>query len=167
MLRLSLPLAAAVVLSLFVGGPAQAQDSGSTAADYQKALAVAQDVVPDAQLIKSRIEQGGRQWGFYFWKDGKLYEIEVSIKTFKVLKQVIQIETNKVGEKVSADVVKLIGQQKAAKTKLPEGRLMEIAAESLKDMTVSEVKYGVADGKLVLQFGGLTLDAATGKPVGK
>jgi hypothetical protein len=122
--------------------------------------------------MKSRLEQAGKLFGFYFWKDGKLYEIEVNVTTLDVVKQVVTDDTNtsdttKKKPKVSADVVKLIGQQKAAKTKLPEGRLLEIAADALKDTNISGVEYAIMNGKLVFKVGDLVLDAATGKPVGK
>lgn len=161
--RLCLTFAVVVTFALSFGETASAKKANNTTAQYQKALAIAQASVPDAQLGKSRLERNGAQYGFYFWKEGKLYEIEIDATSFKILKQVTQTDANK----VSADVVKLIGQQKAAKTKLPEGRLLEIAADSLKNTGVSEVKYSIVDGKLVLQVGDLLLDAATGKPVTK
>jgi hypothetical protein len=166
MLRLSLTFAVVVALSLSLSGTASAQTPVNTA-QYQKAYAIAQAVVPDAQLVKSRLEKNGAIFGFYFWKDGKLTEIELEATSLKVVKQETTGTANKVNAKVSADVVKLIGQQKAAKSKLPEGRLLEIAADALKDTGISGIEYSIVDGKLVLKIGDLVLDAATGKPVGK
>jgi hypothetical protein len=173
MLRLSLMFAAIVALSLSLDGTSSARGSDNSTAQFQKAYAAAQDAFPDGQLIKARSEKNGAIFGFYFMKDGKLTEIEVNATSLKVVKQVTQSDpTNKAGQvgqagQVSVDVVKLIGQQKAGKTKLPEGRLLEIAADALKDTGISGIEYSIVDGKLVFKVGDLVLDAATGKPVAK
>jgi len=166
MLRFCLTFGAVVAVVLSLGETASARRAGDTADQFQKAFAVAQDAVPGGQLIRARVEMNGKVGGFYFWLDGKMYEIEVSLSTLRVIKQAVSPSAVNTPQ-VSADVLKLIGQQKAAKTKLPEGRLLEIAGEALKDTGISEVKYTVVDGKLLFQVGDLVLDAATGKPVQK
>ncbi|MFM8271928.1 MAG: hypothetical protein ACKODX_06280 [Gemmata sp.] len=124
--------------------------------------------MPNAQFIRSRLEKKGTLYGFYFFKDGKVYEVEVSVGTNTVVKnesQDVAVVGQKDTPKVSLDVINLIKPQKNAKTKLPDGRLLEIALDALKDAGVSEVTYFVSDGKLYLRVGGVVLDAATGKQV--
>jgi len=162
MLRIVSAFGLALVATLIIGNSASAQKSTATAEQFQKALTTAQELVPEGILIKSRVEKAGKVFGFYFLQNGFIREVEISI-TGKVVKdEKSDAADTKV---VSADVLKLIGQKKAAKTKLPDGRLLEIAAESLKDAPFSEMIYEKVGDTLVLKVGDLVLDATTGKPV--
>jgi len=166
MFRMCVAFAAAVVLSLAAGdtGSARQKASGTATADqFQKALTVAQGQIAGGQLIKGRMEENGKVYAFYFWKAGKVYEIEITAIDLKVVKNV----TNDNPSDVSQDVVTMINQKRAAKVKLPDGRLLEIASTNLKDAKISDLKY-VKDGdRLLLQVGDKYFDATTGNPVTK
>ena len=154
--------------------------NGGTATEFAKALAVAQAQVPGGQLITGRAETGapvGNRFGFYFYLDGRIVEIEIS-PTGQTLKRKedqpnpklprpkkpkIVEEIDPEPEKpVSPDIVELIDKKKIARAKLPEGRLLEIAGDSLKDTPLKDMKYIIKDGRLVIQVGTLMVDVETG-----
>jgi len=164
MVRIGLAFCSAIVLSLALTGTASAQKEGANAEQFQNALGIAQSLVPDGTLIKARVEKMGTIFGFYFFKGGLIHEIEISPIGEIVKKETSDATDTKV---VSADVLKLIGQQRAAKTKIPEGRLLEIAGASLKKAPFKEIVYDTIDGQLVIKIGDVILDPATGKPVVK
>jgi uncharacterized membrane protein YkoI len=155
MFRLGLALVVAVMWT----SVASAEDPGAKVTDFKAALSIAQGEVPNAQLIRARIEQkkSVQVFGFYFWLEGRVYEVEVN-KRGKVVKKT----TGEI-EDVSEDVVKLVDKQKNARAKLPDGRLMEIASDALKNTPLSNLQYEKDGDKLVLRIGDLVIDAATGK----
>jgi hypothetical protein len=149
---LSLVVAAGVLLA--TNSPARAQ--GGTAGDFAAAYQVAQREVPDAQLLKARVE--GVLFGFYFWVGDRIVEVEIN-KDKKVVKKKDQRDDKDIPQ----DVLQML--QKKGRAKLPPGRLLEIAAENLKDTPLSGLTYTKVGDNLVLQVGDLKLDAGTGKPV--
>ncbi len=153
----------AVMVLLGVGMSAQAGDDakgGSTLPDIQAALVIAQTEVPDGLLMRGRTENkpSGTVFGFYFWRKGRIVEIEIN-KIGKVVKKKDAQDPEDVKD-INPDVAELIG--KSLKSKLPEGRLLEIAAENLKDSPVGEVKYEKDGDTLILNVGGVRINATTG-----
>ena len=108
-------------------------------------------------LLRARPEAGGLS-GFYFFINGRIVEIEIRNKK-------IEKNTDKDKIPVAKDVIPLIEKMNKGKTKLPDGRLIEIAMESLKDSSIKNLEYKVVDGKLMMQIGDLLIDAETGKIV--
>jgi hypothetical protein len=160
MFRLS--LAAALAVLLLVPGAGAVRADGAPLVDFQRAFAIAQAQVPKGLLVVARVEDkgqfGGKVFGFYFLLGGSLIEIEIN-GNGDVVKKTDPSDPKKV---VSPDVVALLGK-KGGRAKLPPGRLMEIAAASLKNTPLSGMKYLVMGGKLVIQIGSLLIDAETGQ----
>lgn len=156
MTRYALIAAAAVALS--TASPASAQTKGIT---FNDALGIAQAQVPGGILIKGRAENNktaGAVFGFYFWVDGKMREVEITTagEVFK--------DSNNTPDPISRDVASLISA-KGARAKLPDGRLAEIAANALNGAPVTSVAFVRQGDQLLAQFGTVTLDASTGRVV--
>ena len=139
----------------------------STLSEFELALIAAQAQVPDGQLLRGRVEglkTGGANFGFYFWRNNRVIEVEISQTGGDVLK--VKDEQNPEDVKdINKDVALLVG--KSAKSKIPEGRLLEIAADNLKGTKLSDVKYEKDGDKLVLVIGDVRIDAATGQVLTK
>lgn len=148
-------LIASVVVAL-AASSATAQSGGDFQTAYQIALS---QVGTGARLIKARTE-GPTTFGFYFAKNRRVIEIEIvgTAKAFKVGK----VASSDTGG-VSPDVLRLIAKYAADKVKLPEGRLLEIAQENLKDTPLTEVGLEAEGDSLVFVAGSVRLDSATGK----
>jgi hypothetical protein len=159
MLRFSLT---AVLSVLFLVPPASAAGPTAPIEAIKNGFLAGQRAVPGGQLLMARVESAGKipAFGFYFLLGGNLWEVEVDFAG-KVTKKLNSGDPNQLKD-ISKDVLQLL-QKKGARSKLPPGRLMEIAADSLKNTPLSVVKYGIQDGKLVLQIGSLVLDAETGQ----
>jgi uncharacterized membrane protein YkoI len=155
-----LKLTGALVATVVIASSISAQDK-PTASGFANALVIAQEQVPAAQLIRARTEvrRGVQLYGFYFHYQGRVVEIEVNQKG------IIVKNTAEDGDKVSSDIAQLIEQQKKGKKKLPEGRLLEIAGDALKNTGISEIQYLRQGDRLVIRVGDLVLDAQTGRPV--
>lgn len=127
---------------------------------FGDAFQTAQAEVPGGQLIRGRVEAKpiGNVYGFYFWKNGVILEVEIH-------KQRVHKKTTAETDPVSKDVAELIGKKIGTKAKLPEGRLFEIAGESVKGAGLPGIKYENRDGKLVAVFGTTVIDAETGKVI--
>jgi hypothetical protein len=148
----------ALMACTVLNGVSFAKD-GSTTAEFQEAFQIAN---PDGlfRLVVARQEKVG-VYGFYMLDlNGNPIEREVSKK--KIIK-----DAGGDKDKISEDVLKLLAKSFKAKTKLPDGRLFEIAKEQLKDTPFTEVKYENKDGNLVISFGDTSIDATTGKPITK
>jgi hypothetical protein len=154
-----LRLAVASALAVFVFG---SSGRAQTPVTFIQAYAIAQKAASDMYLIKARTEPGG--YGFYFFGNSKIREIEVT-KTGDVSKD--KESDGKDGVKdVSADVLKLIEKQGKAKVKLPEGRILEIAAESLKDTPLADLTYAKDGDTLIVKIGkDIVINAETGKVI--
>jgi hypothetical protein len=157
MTRYALVAAAAVALS--AASPAAAQTKSDPFAD---ALAIAQAQCSDGVLVKGRAEMnktGGTVYGFYFWVDGQMREIEVAADG------TIVKDTNKTPDPITRDVATLIVAKGRARAKLPDGRLAEIAAGALRGTPLANVAYLRQGDRLLVRFGSVTLDAQTGQVV--
>jgi hypothetical protein len=150
-------LVAAAGLLLAVASAAQAQ-GGGTAGLFATAYTVAQNEIPNGTLLRARVE--GNLFGYYFWIDGRIVEVEVN-KEFKVVKK----KDQKDDPSVPQDVLQML--QKKGRAKLPPGRLLEIAADNLKDTPLTSLQFATMKDKLVFQIGDLVLDAETGNVVKK
>ncbi len=153
-------LAAAVILAASAY-PATAQDRPKTD-PFTAALTIAQGEVPGGTLVKGRAEtakDGTKLFGFYFWVDGQLREIEVS-QTGQIYK-----DTKKSPDPVSEDVANLIAAKGRARVKLPDGRLAELAAGALRGTPVANIAYFRQGDRLLVRFGTVTLDTETGQVV--
>lgn len=163
---------AAMVAVVVLGTSAFAQTKGTgpgkgTVDQFKDAFAVATANPPAGQLVNSRVENkndGSVVMGFYLYNRDQrlLFEREVDLKSGKVVK-----DTSKGIDKVNKDMLDLLMKKTTGKAKLPEGRLMEIAAKLLKDKTFSEMKYEKVGDDLVLTFGDLQINAETGKEIKK
>lgn len=156
MVRFGLTTAVALVAFAASGTSAQAQVT------FQEAFAIAQKAVPGGTLFKARIEQANTIFGFYFEREGKINEVEVSKRGGKIVKQ--KESNNGPGNSgVSEDVLALIQKNAKAKTKLPIGRLYEIASESLKDTPFSGLTFDKDGDRLVVKVGEeIVINAETG-----
>lgn len=139
----------------------------ASVSDFQKNLKIAMSVEPSGQLMRSRVENkpnGKIVMGFYLYDRNNrlLFEREVELKTGTIVK-----DTSKTLSAVAKDMANLISKQTDAKAKLPDGRLLEIANETMKDSTFNEMKYEKVGETLVLTVGDTSFDAATGKVVEK
>jgi len=126
---------------------------------FGQALAIAMRQVPDGTLIRARVEGAG-VFGFCFWVRPKVVEVEIA-KNGTLKKRV------KSGgdEEVSKDVLDMMEKMTRGKTKLPDGRILEIAGKNLKNTPLKDLKYEIKDGRLIAQVGGLAIDAQTGNIV--
>ncbi|HEY2784295.1 MAG TPA: hypothetical protein VGJ05_04895 [Fimbriiglobus sp.] len=153
MVRLAVLTAAAV---LTFGSTSQAQSSITFAQAYE----IAQKAAKPKLLLKGRTER--KVYGFYFYGSGKIREIEVS-KGGEITKNV-ETDLGKDGiAGVSLDVIRLIEKQANSKAKLPEGRILEIAAESLKDTPLADLTFSKDGDALVVKSGDIVINARTGK----
>ncbi len=138
---------------------------GTTLSDFEQALIAAQAQVPDGQLLRGRVEglkTGGSVFGFYFWKNNRVVEIEINqTATASDVTKVKDEQKPEDVKDINPDVAALVG--KSLKSKIPEGRLLEIAADNLKGTKLSEVKYEKDGDKLILVIGDIRIDAATGQ----
>lgn len=152
--------AGALIATLFIISGALA-DEKATSKSFAAALVIAQQQVPEAQLIRSRVESknGATIFGFYFFLRGKVIEVEINTAG-KVVKN-----SNEDGDPVSQDIASLIDKQKKSKSKLPDGRLLEIAGDALKNTGISDIQYEKQGDKLVIRVGNLVLDAQTGRVI--
>ena len=123
---------------------------------FGQGLAIAQAQVPGGVLIRGRVE--GDFIGYYFWVKPDVIEVEVPRK--KDSKSVVKKEGK---SKVSKDVLEAVEKMTRGKTKLPDGRILEIAAGELKGAGIKSLTYALKDDKLVVQIGDLQIDAETGK----
>jgi len=159
MIRALLKTAFLALLILCLSPHAQGQGTIS----FKQAAAMAQKQVPGGQLVQARVEQGGTVYGFYFYRNGILIEVEISI-TGKVVKLKDEANPNDIKD-ISQDVLTLLQKYKG-RAKLPTGRLLEIAADNLKQnqLDTGNFAYGkVGKDTLVFKYNGLVLDARTGK----
>ncbi len=160
MTRYALVAAAAVALS--TATPAIAQTNRTKTDPFAEALAIAQAQVPGGILIKGRTESnkaGDTVFGFYFWTDGQMREIEISTAGE------IYKDSNKTPDPISRDVAGLISAKGAARVKLPDGRLAEIAADALRGTPLSNVTFTRNGDDLLVQFGSVTINTQTGQVV--
>ena len=137
----------------------------STLSDFEQALIAAQAQVPGGQLLRGRVEglkTGGSVFGFYFWRNNRVVEIEINqtATASEVTKTKDEQKPEDVKD-INPDVAALVG--KSLKSKIPEGRLLEIAADNLKGTKLSEVKYEKDGDKLILVIGEIRIDAASGQ----
>ncbi len=143
--------------------------ASSTLSDFEQALVTAQAQVPGGQLLRGRVEglkTGGSVFGFYFWKNNRIVEIEINQTA--AASEVTKVKDEQKAEDVkdiNPDVAALVG--KSLKSKIPEGRLLEIAADNLKGTRLSEVKYEKDGDKLILVIGDVRIDAASGQVLPK
>jgi hypothetical protein len=129
------------------------------ASTFQSDLLLAQADAAGGILVRARAEgTNGSINGFYFYINGTMVEIEV--RGNKVVKN-----TAKDKIPIAKDVIPLIEKMNKGKTKLPDGRLIEIAQEALKKAPIKDLEYKVVNGRLVIQVGDLVIDAETGKVV--
>ena len=162
MFKLFTALAATALVASagFAADPPKASTS-----DFQKYYKIAMSVEPTGQLMRSRVEtkpNGTTVMGFYLYDRNNrlLFEREVELKSGAIVK-----DTSKALGTLAKDMADLISKQADAKAKLPDGRLMEIAAEHLKDKSFTEMKYEKVNDSLVFTVGDTSFDAATGKVV--
>lgn len=144
-----------------------ADDPKASTADFQKYYKIAMSVEPTGQLMRSRMENkpdGQVVMGFYLYDRNNriLFEREVELKTGTIVK-----DTSKSLGALAADMANLIMKKQDAKAKLPDGRLLEIAAEQMKDKKFTEMKYEKDGDNLIFTVGDVSFDAETGKVVEK
>jgi hypothetical protein len=152
MLRRAL-LLTMLTLGFFAAAPtARAEEQDLT---FEQALAIAQSMVPDGILIRGRVE--GDVFGFYFWQRPRVVEIEI-MKNKNLKKRVKSDE-----EKVSDDVMSMMERMTRGKTKLPDGRIMEIAKKSNNNSPIKNYQIKKQDDRVVVQIGDTLIDAETGK----
>lgn len=156
---------AATVLVASVG--VAADKPTATTSDFEKNFKIAMTVKPTGQLMRTRVENkpnGTTVMGFYLYNrdDRLLFEREVEMKSGTIVK-----DTSKELGALAADMANLIMKKTDAKAKLPDGRLLEIAGETMKDKAYNEIKYEKVGESLVLTVGDVSFDAETGKVVEK
>jgi len=145
----------ALLAAAFLGAApaARADDKELT---LEEALVIAQAQVPHGALFRARTEKNVH--GFYFWLRPEIVEIEVSKN--RSVKKVVK----KAGEtEVSQDVLDMLAKMVKGKTKLPDGRILEIAAGQLKGSGINSLSYKKKDDRLVMEVGDVQIDAETGK----
>lgn len=174
MLKRFSALALAIALVSATASARPEMKKGTTVDNFKRALEVATADPPPAQLINARMEtksDGSVVFGFYFYdkKTKMIFEREVSLTGSKVLKDMSKKNQKKdpKDEEVSKDMLELLEKKATGKSKLPEGRLLEIAGKMLKDTTIEEMKYEKNGDSLVMSFGDLKIDAETGKEIPK
>ncbi len=152
--RRAFPLALLVAALVGLAPAARADDPPEVT--FEQAMATAQAQVPEGTLIRARVE--GTNFGFYFWQRPRVVEVEIS-KSQSFKKRV-----KKEGEdEVSQDVLDMMQKMTRGKTKLPDGRIAEIAGGTLNGTPFKDMTYKVVDGRLVAQVGDNLIDAQTGK----
>ena len=161
MTRRAVSLALLVAALIGVAPTARADDKGGgSKADaemtFDQGLAIAQAQVPGGVLIRGRVE--GDFIGYYFWLRPEVIEVEVLRD--KAVKKVVKKEGP---GKVSKDVLDAMEKMTRGKTKLPDGRILEIAAGELKGAGFKSLTYAIQDDRLVAQIGTVQIDAETGK----
>ncbi|MGL6073951.1 MAG: hypothetical protein ACRC8S_07305 [Fimbriiglobus sp.] len=122
---------------------------------FEQALALAQTMVPDGILIRGRVE--GDVFGFYFWQRPRVVEIEI-MKNKNLKKRVKSDE-----DKIADDIKNMMDRMVRGKTKLPDGRIMEIAKKSNNGMSPTAYKIEKKDDRLVAVIGDSEIDMQTGK----
>jgi hypothetical protein len=160
MLRILFP--GVLVTLLLVAGSSRAEGRRGRV-DFRQAFELAQQQVPGGQLVKARVENKGPQgrlFGFYFWWNGRILEIEVT-PVGKIYKKRDSGDP-KDRKDIPGDVLQLL-QKRKGRVKLPTGRLLEIAAENLRGSALSGLTYERRGDGLVVKIGDLVLDADTGK----
>jgi hypothetical protein len=167
MLRLG---TAALLASLVSFGPrAFAQEGVGVGSDpnLTAAFQVAQSQIQGGQLIRARVEGSGSSavYGFYFWQNGKIVEVEISQVGHQVKKKK-EFDSITDVKDIDPDAVKLLSK-KGGRTKLPEGRLFEIAGGAVKKGGISDFRYVMNGDRLAAQVGDILIDAETGKLVPK
>lgn len=160
-------LFAVVAVSAMIATTGSAGDPKASVSDFQKYYKIAMSVEPKGQLMRSRVESkpnGTTVMGFYLYdrNDRILFEREIDMKSSAIVK-----DTSKELSAVAADMANLISKKADAKAKLPDGRLMEIASEHMKDKAFTEMKFEKVGDTLVLTAGEVSFDAETGKVVEK
>lgn len=158
---------AVLAVSALVASTASAADPTAPVSDFQKYYKIAMSVEPTGQLMRSRVESkpnGTTVMGFYLYDRNNrlLFEREVDLRSGSIVK-----DTSKELGSLASDMADLIAKKADAKAKLPDGRLMEIAAEHMKDKAFNEMKYEKVGESLVLTVGDVSFDSETGKVVEK
>ena len=149
-------LASLALLASALFGAVPTAQAADPAMTFDQGLAIAQAQVPGGVLIRGRVE--GDYIGYYFWLRPEVVEVEVA--RTKDIKKIVKKEGP---GKVSKDVVEAVEKLTRGKTKLPDGRILEIAAGELKGAGIKGLTYAIQDDRLVVQIGDLTIDAETGK----
>lgn len=138
--------------------------------EFIKATQIAQAEMPGAQLILSRVEKKGC-FGFYFLVNGRIFEIEVNAKKFKVdkAKEIDEIPSDELNTPDALQqVIDAFAKLPMVKgvAKLPSHFYFEKAIKASNVDGPTQVTMTIKDGKLVLvvqtDSGTITIDAATG-----
>jgi hypothetical protein len=152
-------LAGAVALVALSVAPSAKADEVT----FKQAYAIAQEACPDGTLFMARYESQNTIFGFYFQRLGRVNEIEVSKSKGKIVKNKDSEKDGSGKAGVAADVLALIQKNTKEKTKLPMGRLLEIASESLKDTPFTQMAFDKDGDRLIVRVGeGTVIDAQTG-----
>ncbi len=145
---------ALLAVAFFGAVPAARADEEMT---FEQALVAAQAQVPNGTLIRARAESNN-VFGFYFWQRPRVVEVEIN-KSLNIKKRVKKSDE----EDVSKDVLDLMEKMTRGKTKLPDGRILEIATGALKGTGITSLTYTKKDDRLVVVVGDVQIDAETGK----
>jgi hypothetical protein len=144
----------ALLVAALVGLAPAARADDPPEVTFEQAMATAQAQVPGGTLLRARVE--GTNFGFYFWVRPRVVEVEIS-KNQNFKKRVKQ------DDEVSQDVVDMMEKMTRGKTKLPDGRIAEIAGGTLNGTPLTGMTYAIVGGRLVAQVGDNLIDAQTGK----
>lgn len=152
------------VLVLCIGITALAGDEGG---GFLSGMDAAQQAAGGGQLVYGRDETMGNTpiYGFYFWVDGRLLEIEVGGGGDVIKNKEVKDITDKgpVSKKL-IDALKV-----RTKTKLPNARYIEIALEKTKGKDVKSFSLAVVGDDIHVQVrtdnGSTTLNMTDGQPV--
>lgn len=152
-------LAGAAALVAFVAAPSARADEVT----FKEAYKIAQEASLNGTLFMARVENQNAIFGFYFEREGRVNEIEVSRKKGTIVKNKDSERDGSGKTGVAADVLALIQKNTKEKTKLPMGRLLEIASEALKDTPFTKMSFDKVGDKLIVRVGeGAVIDAQTG-----